>query len=470
MRPIIQLSLVFMLLVLLGANPVYSQEKQVPSDQSQVQLSFAPLVKKAAPAVVNIYTSKKVKVRTSPLMNDPLFNQLFGRNSQLTGTVREKVVNSLGSGVIVSSDGLVMTNNHVIAGSDEIRVVLNDKREFDAAVVLTDKRSDLAVLRINEKGEKFNFLEFGDSDGLEVGDLVLAIGNPFGVGQTVTSGIVSALARNTAGISDYQFFVQTDAAINPGNSGGALVSMDGKLIGINTAIYSKGGGSNGIGFATPANMVRTVLASVTKGGKVVRPWLGASLQEVTPKIAEALGLKSPVGVIVRSVYENGAAAKAGLQINDVILEVGGKALSDQESLRYRIATYDIGTKLPFRVLRKGKEYLAEVEMAPPVETTPRDITLLSGDFILNGVQVGNLSPAMADELGVAEVDGVVITEVRATPAQRIGLQRGDIIVALNKAEIRSVNQLEELLRDAAGLNMTLTLKRAGKLISLRVAL
>src|ERR1700744_1123471 len=284
----------FALLTFVGsfANARAEDVRQVPTSAAQIQLSYAPVVKRVAPAVGNVYAARVVENR-NPFINDPLFRQFFG------AVPREQVLRSLGSGVLVDPSGLVVTNYHVIEGASEVKVALSDKRELDADIVLKDQRSDLAVLRIKGSKERFPVLEFTDSDALQVGDVVLAIGDPFGVGQTVTHGIVSAVARTQIGTSDYQFFIQTDAAINPGNSGGALVDMNGRLVGINSAIYSRSGGSQGIGFALPGNMVRVVVSSAQHGSTgVKRPWLGAKLQAVTPEIAESLGLKRPSGALV----------------------------------------------------------------------------------------------------------------------------------------------------------------------------
>ncbi|MGH6784766.1 MAG: trypsin-like peptidase domain-containing protein, partial [Sphingomicrobium sp.] len=275
------------LAVLLGLSaPAAAQERRAPGSAAEVRLSYAPIVQRAAPAVVNVHAGRTLDNR-NPLFDDPIFRRFFGPGF---GVPREHVQRSLGSGVIVDQSGLIVTNNHVIEGSSEVKVSLADKREFEAEIVLKDSRTDLAVLRIKDGRQRFPALDLGDSDELQVGDVVLAIGNPFAVGQTVTQGIVSALARTQLGITDYGFFIQTDAAINPGNSGGALVDMEGRLVGINTAIFSKSGGSHGIGFAIPSNMVRLVVQSALKGGKVQRPWLGASLQALTPDIADSLGL------------------------------------------------------------------------------------------------------------------------------------------------------------------------------------
>ena len=289
-----------LVLALYALNPALAADKRLPSSQREIKLSFAPLVKRAAPAVVNIYTKRVVQSRRSPFFNDPFFRQFFGNDVLKFGAPRKRVENSLGSGVIVRSEGIVITNNHVIKKADQIRVVLSDRRELAAKVILADEKTDLAVLRLQDVDGPLPYLKLKDSDDLEVGDLVMAIGNPFGVGQTVTSGIVSALARAADGISDFSFFIQTDAAINPGNSGGALITMDGSLVGINTAIYSRGGGSQGIGFAIPSNMVARIIDNAVDGAKVVRPWFGAAGQALTPDLMSSLGLKRPTGVLTVS--------------------------------------------------------------------------------------------------------------------------------------------------------------------------
>ena len=297
-------------------------------------LSFAPLVKQTTPAVVNVYARTKIRSRRfSPFAEDPFFRHFFGEEG--LGAARERFKDSLGSGVIVDDEGLVVTNSHVVGGASDIRVVLADKREFDARILLTDDRTDLAVLKIDGGAQALPALELGDSDALEVGDLVLAIGNPFGVGQTVTSGIVSALARTEVGVSDYQFFIQTDAAINPGNSGGALIDVKGRLIGINTAIYSRTGGSIGIGFAVPANMVNAVVQSARAGNKVVRPWLGADLQDITTDIAEALGLQRRSGSLIAAVAPHSPLVGAGLTRGDVITAMDDREVNSAKELVYR---------------------------------------------------------------------------------------------------------------------------------------
>src|SRR3954469_3203688 len=353
MPPLHSLRFALLLITLLGfADPGFAQQRALPESRQQITLSFAPLVKQTAPAVVNIYTRRVVQQRVSPLFDDPFFQRFFGQSSPL-GMPRERVERSLGSGVIVASDGLIVTNDHVVKDSDQITVVLADRREFEARLVSTDSKTDLAILRITPPdSEKLPFLALHDSDDLEVGDLVLAIGNPFGVGQTVTSGIVSALARTAVGVSDFNFFIQTDAAINPGNSGGALVSMDGRLVGINSAIYSRSGGSIGIGFAIPANMVASFLAAELKGGHLDRPWIGVSGQGVSADMAEALGLDHPTGIIVDDIYPGSPAAQAGLKRGEVITAINGKSVKDAGSLRFRLATLDFGNTAILSVLRK----------------------------------------------------------------------------------------------------------------------
>lgn len=451
----------FLIVTLLAiAQPAYAQEdaeRTVPQSREQVQLSFSPVVKKVAPAVVNIYTSRKVQVQ-NPFLNDPLFRHFFHGFGFNMG---ERTVNSLGSGVIIGADGLVVTSNHVIQGAQEVRVVLNDRREFDGKVVLTDEKSDLALLRIQAEKEEFPFVSLRDSDTLEVGDLVLALGNPFGVGQTVTSGIISALARTTVGVADFQFFIQTDAAINPGNSGGALVDMDGNLIGVNTAIYSTSGASNGIGFAIPANMVQTVMASGVSGSsRVVRPWLGLTVQRVTNEIAESLGMEKPQGVLVTGVADYSPARRAGLRTGDVVVAINGYDIFDEQGMQFRTGISKIGETALFRLSRNGKMMDAKVEMVAPPENPPRDVRILKGNHVLSGVAVANLSPAVATELGLHVMEeGVVVVE---NQGNRL-LQPQDMVVQIDNETIRNTEQLERLLKQKAQAQQII-LKRDGKMI------
>jgi Do/DeqQ family serine protease len=454
---------------LLASGASVEAQRAVPESAAAMKQSFAPVVKRAAPAVVNVYVRHRVEQMVSPFFDDPFFGRLFGERFNIP---RERIQNSLGSGVLVGSEGVVVTNNHVIQGSGEaeITVALADGREFPAKLVLKDEQTDLAVLRLDAEGVQFPSIEFSDSDSLEVGDLVLAIGDPFGVGQTVTSGIVSALARTQVGISDYQFFIQTDAAINPGNSGGALVDMDGRLAGINTAIFSKSGGSHGIGFAIPSNMVRLVVQSALKGGKVQRPWLGASLQPVTPDIAESLGLDTQSGALVAKVHAKGPAAKAGLQAGDIVVSVDDKPVQDPQGFQYRFVTKGIGGAAALGVLRKGQRVKTTITLVAPVEDPPRDVRDLLGRHPLTGCKVANLSPAVAQEVGVDDDtrEGVVVLEVMGkTPAARLGVKRGDIVVAVNNEKVKSVAQLVTVL-DLAGGGWRLSVERGGKVFNLAI--
>jgi len=433
--------------VLFTALAAGAAEKQLPPSRDAVTVSFAPLVKKAAPAVVNIYARKIVRQRGSmPLFDDPFFRRFFGEEFGL-GMPRPQLQNSLGSGVIVRASGLIVTNKHVIEGADQINVVLADRREFAAKIVVSDDRTDLTVLQVDAADGPLPVLELGDSDDIEVGDLVLAIGNPFGVGQTVTSGIVSALARTRVTPSDLNFFIQTDAAINPGNSGGALVTMNGKLIGVNTAIYSKSGGSLGIGFAIPSNMVRAVINGITKDGKVVRPWLGAVGQGVTQDIATSLGLKRPTGVLINHVYKGSAADMAGLRVGDVVLAINGHEVDDPKALSFRIATLPIGDTVALRVWRRSGTAALKLVLAPAPENPPRDVTGLDGRHPLAGATVANLSPALAEEQGLDPfAKGVIILDLqRGSSASRLGFRAGDVVRAINGAEVATVVDLKAAL-------------------------
>ncbi len=435
------------------------QERRVPSGLAEVQLSFAPVVRRVAPAVVNVYAARVIE-NHNPFMNDPFFRQFFG------GVPREQVQRSLGSGVIVDPSGLVVTNNHVIEGASAVKISLADKREFEAEIVLKDERSDLTILHIKGANERFPVLEFGNSDELQVGDVVLAIGDPFGVGQTVTHGIVSAVARTQVGISDYRFFIQTDAAINPGNSGGALVDANGRLVGINTAIYSRSGGSQGIGFAIPANMVRVVVASARGGsGAVKRPWLGAKLQEVTPEIAESLGLKRPSGALVANVSSGGPAARAGIKTGDLIVSIDGTLIEDPNAFDYRFATKALGGTAQLGLVRQGKEVAVPVALQG-LPDTPRNEVEIRGRSPFLGVTVASLSPALADELRLdPQTEGVVVTAVADnSPARSVGFQKGDIVVSVNNQKIAKPADLDRIV-NAGSRQWRITIERGGQQIS-----
>ncbi|MBN7808132.1 DegQ family serine endoprotease [Agrobacterium rosae] len=429
--------------------PVQAQDnKTVPASTAEMQLSFAPLVKRTAGAVVNVYAERLVQKRASPFAGDPFFEQFFGQQSPN----RTEKQSSLGSGVIATASGLVVTNNHVIDGADDIKVALADGREFASKVLLKDDRLDLAVLQIDAK-EEFPVLALGNSDATEVGDLVLAIGNPFGVGQTVTSGIVSALARNQVTQGDFGFFIQTDASINPGNSGGALMNMAGELIGINTAIFSRGGGSNGIGFAIPANLVRVFLAAAEKGEtSFQRPYVGATFDPVTSEVAEALGLKRARGALVVGVVKDGPAEKAGIEPGQVVTAVNGVQVEHPDALGYRLTTAGIGKSATITLIDKGKEKNVTIALDTAPETAPRDERLLEGRNPFAGATVANLSPKLADELRMpTSTSGVVIMDVkRNSPAARVGFQPKDIIVSLNGTDMTSTANVEKALEDNPG--------------------
>lgn len=447
-----------------------SQERVVPSEAAQVTLSYAPLVKKVAPAVVNIFTQKTVTTRRSrsPLFDDPFFRRFFGEGFGGGGT-RERSENSLGSGVILSSDGLVMTNHHVIAEADDIQVILRDKREFSAELILSDERTDLAVLRLKNVRDPLPVAEIGNSDRVEVGDLVLAIGNPFGVGQTVTSGIVSGLARTSVDISDYASFIQTDAAINPGNSGGALVAMDGTLIGVNTAIFSGSGGSHGIGFAVPSNMVAAVLRSAETGTDLIRPWLGFEGRGVDWDIAEALGMETPTGVIVEDISPEGPADRAGLRSGDIIRTIDSIPVEDPLNLRFRTATKPIGSSMLLGVYRDGESLSMTFNLVAPPEDPPRDGIQVKRKSPFAGATFMNLSPALNEELGLKRHrDGVIAVRVQSqSPAARIGLRFGDIIRSINDKEIALTADLRAVLDDPPSV-WRLVVDRNGERISVEL--
>jgi Do/DeqQ family serine protease len=454
------------LLALALAGPVSAQPAPmpgVPASRAEVSLSFSPVVKKVAPAVVNVYASRKVEAQVNPLFADPFFRQFFGG-----GRPPARMESSLGSGTIVDPSGLIVTNHHVVKDATEVKVALADKREFEAEIVLKDERTDLAVIRIKDKGV-YPFAEIGDSEGLQVGDLVLAIGNPFGVGQTVTQGIVSALARTQVGVADYQFFIQTDAAINPGNSGGALVDLQGRLVGVPSAIYSKSGGSIGIGFAIPATIVKFVVEQARTGNVVRRPWLGATLQNVTSDVAETLGLDRPRGALVAGLVAGGPAAKAGLRVGDLILSIDGHEVDDPDGFGVRFGTRSLGGAAEVGILRGKEKLRIEIASLAAPETVPRDERVIEGGSPFAGAKVVNMSPAVAEELHLPfDLTGVVVEEVAdGSPAQRVGFQKGDGLVEVNGVRIDSTRTLARAAASDPGV-WRLVIRRDGQL--LRMAL
>src|SRR3984885_2933619 len=465
----LRFALAVMIFLGLATAEAQTVQKTVPTDPSEVRLSFAPVVKKARPAVVNVYASRVETMPRNPLFDDPVFRQLFGGQGANSRTAQ-----SLGSGVIVDPSGLVVTNHHVIEGMTEVKVALSDRRELEAEIVLRDPRTDLAVLKI-KSDEKFPVLELGDSDAIEVGDFVLAIGNPFGVGQTVTQGIVSALARTQIGINDYGFFIQTDAAINPGNSGGALVDLSGRLIGINSAIYSRSGGSMGIGFAIPANMVKSVIVAARRGGATVqRPWLGANLQNLTKDIADSLGLDRPSGALVVGVAAGSPAAEAGLKRGDVVTAIDGQPVDDAEGVGFRLGVKPLGGVASLALLRSGSNIVAPLKLAAAPETPPRDTLRVKGHSPFQGAEVMNLSPAVAEELSLqteagSAGEGVIVTDVaQDSLAANLGVQKDDIVVELNGAAIKTTRDLEKAAAQRAS-SWGLTISRGGQLIRSRIS-
>ena len=410
--------------------------RAVPAS-GQVAMSFSPVVKAAAPAVVNIYTAKVDRQPRSA--NEAFIQQFFGG-----APVQPRVSQSLGSGVIVGADGLIITNNHVVDGADQILVALADRREFKAKILFADPRLDLALLKVDTAGAVLPVIRMADSDRVEVGDVTVAIGNPFGVGQTVTTGIVSALARTGIGVSDWQFFIQTDAAINPGNSGGALLDAQGRLIGVPSAIYSRDGGSNGIGFAIPSKMVRVFLTAADKG-KLVSGWIGVEGEALTADTAGQLGLDRPGGLLVTAVVPGSPGARAGIKVGDVLKSVDGKEVANGGQLRYSLATEGVGKTLNVRLWRDRAERQVPVTLAQPPENPPRSLTRVAGRSILTGVTVANLSPAYAQELGVGLPEqGVVVVAIDAnSPAARF-LRPGALLETVGGQPAKSVADVVRL--------------------------
>lgn len=457
-----RLSLAVVMLALGASGAVAQTQRVVPDSQAQVQLSFAPVVRQTAGSVVNVYATRSERRQNAAL--EEYFRRFFGDNAP--GVPRGRSQSSLGSGVIVDPSGLVITNNHVIENMNEVKVALADRREFAADILLRDPRTDIAVLQLKD-ASNLQAVELGDSEALQVGDLVLAIGNPFGVGQTVTQGIVSALARTQVGISDYQFFIQTDAAINPGNSGGALINMNGQLVGINTAIYSRSGGSIGIGFAIPSSMVRVVLNSAKGGAKnVVRPWLGARLQPVDGDIANGLGLERPTGVLVTAVYDKGPAAEAGLKRGDAILMVDGQPVDNPDSFGYRFTLKGTQGQTPITILRGGKQTTIQVRLTPPPENPPRESVRGRTRTPFAGATLVNMSPAVADELQIEIADdGVVIADLEErSVAASVGFEKGDQIVAINGERLASTKDAERLIGRNGGY-WEITVSRGGRIFT-----
>ena len=434
-----------------NANPAPTL-KLADANEGPSRTGFAPIVKKVLPTVVNISSTKVVKTPAgfSQMPDDPLFRQFFGGAFGGQSNVpREQREQGLGSGVIVSPEGYILTNNHVVDGASDVRVTLSDKREFKARVVGTDPKTDVAVLKID--GSDLPSIVIGDSSKVQIGDYALAVGDPFGVGQTVTMGIVSATHRRTnLGIEEYEDFIQTDAPINPGNSGGALVNERGELVGINTAIIAHGSeGNQGIGFAVPANLARTVMDEILKNGKVTRAYLGIVPQDVTPSIAKAFGEKEPRGALVSDVSPNSPASRSGLERGDIILELNGKPVTDANELRMNVSMMHPDTSVNLKVLRSG----AEREMTVSLGELPTKEASLQNDergtkSSLSGVSVDDLDADTAQQLGLPPTaKGVVVTGISpSSPAADSGLQRGDVIQEVNRQPVKNTSDFERAMR------------------------
>ncbi|SFK25925.1 trypsin-like peptidase domain-containing protein [Celeribacter neptunius] len=460
-RTLIAATLVFF--VANPLQPAFAEVPQVPASRAEVQLSFAPVVKETAPSVVNIYASRVVEERLSPFAGDPFFSQFFN-----SGPARQRVQRSLGSGVIVSGDGLVVSNFHVVGEASDIRVVLADKREYKGTVVLADKNADLAVVRL-EGAADLPALPLADSDALEVGDLTLAIGNPFGVGQTVSSGIVSGLSRSGSAIpGGAGSYIQTDAAINPGNSGGALVDMSGRLIGINTSILSRSGGSNGIGFAIPSNLVREFTRQAEAGeSRFLRPWAGVSTQAVDEAVGEALGLERPEGVVLAELHPQSPFADLGFAPGDVLLELDGQPILSPSDLDYRLSISPLGATVKLSAIRAGEPVVLDLTLIPAPGADATETVEIRSPGPLDGLTVADVTPALIEQYGLPlSATGVVMVDAQGV-ATRLGLHPGDQIVEVNGTEISSSQDLAGVARQKIG-RWLITLNRGGRLLRLRI--
>jgi serine protease Do len=408
--------------------------------------AFTEIVSTVSPVVVNISTSKTIQRVTQPFYNDPFFDQQYNPFSETPGRWKEQ---SLGSGVIVTDDGYIITNNHVIEHADEIKVTLYDKRSFKGKVIGTDPKTDIALIKIKAKG--LPSIPWTDSEKLKVGEFVLAIGNPFGLNHTVTMGIVSAIGRANVGIADYEDFIQTDAAINPGNSGGPLVNIQGELVGINTAIFSRSGGYQGVGFAVPSNMVRLIVEQLRTNGKVVRGWLGVTIQDLTAELAANFGLEKPAGALVSDIFNASPAERAGIMRGDIIIEFGGKEITNVSSLRNAVARTSIGSATDITVVRNRKRKRFRIT----ISEFPKELSDVSSQVqdvvpdreVMAGLGVTELTDSIAKQLGINQsVTGVVVVDVEpGTPAHEAGIRKGDLIQEVNSKRIKNINDWEKAI-------------------------
>ena len=458
--------LVFLVVAMLALVPAWAQaQMRVPDSRAEITTGFVPVVRKAAPAVVNIYARRVVNVR-SPFSDDPFFQDLF----RDFGTSRKRVENSLGSGVILGDDGFVVSNYHVVGGATDIRIVLNDRREFSARVLLADEESDLAVLRM-QGARDMPALDLRDSDTVQVGELVLAIGNPFGVGQTVSSGIVSGLARSgTATGNARGYFIQTDAPINPGNSGGALVDVTGRLIGINTAILSRSGGSNGIGFAIPSALVAQFVKQARAGNtSFERPWAGVDGQPVTADMAEGLGLDRPGGVVVSQMHPQSPFRAAGIATGDVITRVDGHPVNTLAEMMFRMSVAGIGTKARVTRFRGGGRDRVGVAMIAAPDTPPRAPVTTGRGSAIPGMRLATVNPAVIAEYGLPLSTRGAVVEDPGRIGQRAGLRKGDVLRAINEVPVEDTRAAQSLLTDARR-RLALEVQRGGRRLSMRFRL
>jgi serine protease Do len=448
--PFIKLVLMLVLLLSSGTTGSFLNASTDGDAKLSIKTSFAPVIKKVAPSVVTVWSSRKVKTESAPFLQDPFFRRFFNDDRFGSPAPQERREQGLGSGVIVSEDGYILTNNHVVDGGTDIKVTLSDKRELTAKVIGTDSKTDLAVLKVDQRG--LAPIKLGDSSKVEVGDIAIAMGNPFGVGQTVTMGIISATGRGGLGIEEYEDFLQTDAAINPGNSGGALINADGELIGINTAILSRSGGNQGVGFAIPANMARNVMDQLIQHGKVSRAFLGVSIQPVTPQIAKAFGLAKTQGALVSDVADNSPAERVGLKAGDVILSVDGTEVVDSRSLQLAIGQMTPGRTAHLKVWRDGSERDFSVSLGDQsrdgktADASPER----SNENVLDGVATETLTPEIARQLNInAATKGVFVRRVDpGSAAAQAGLERGDVILEVNRHPVSTVEQLNRYIGES----------------------
>jgi Do/DeqQ family serine protease len=455
-----------LILALCAFSMLPARAQIVPESAMHMQLSFSPVVKQAAPAVVNIYAQRIVAERASPFADDPFFGDLF----RDFGQIAPRVQNSLGSGVIVTTDGIIVSNFHVVGNATEIRVILSDRREYDADIILTDEESDLAVLRLRRASD-LPVLPLADSDRVEVGDLVLAIGNPFGVGQTVSSGIVSGLARSGIDVgSGRGYFIQTDAPINPGNSGGALVDMQGRLIGVNTAIITRSGASHGIGFAIPANLVAQVVTQAQAGKtRFQRPWAGVTAQAVDAALAQVFDQRVPEGVVLLDLHPDSPLARAGLLRGDIILNVDDAPVNSAPEMMFRLAARGLGGQSDLRYQRGGAVASVTIALDPPPDSPDRQMRRVDGPSALRGLEVMRINPAVIAELDLpTDASGIVVSDLQDFAA-RTGLRFGDVILSINGLPVTTTDDVLVAARDRAR-NWEMLVMRAGNRVVLRFRL